>query len=228
MNKDRELYDRMVEESPTGYQYIYSKETLKLLNKIIPKNVKILDVGCGTGHIPKNLKKRKWYGVDISPKSLETVKREKIYKEVKLSDITKKIPYPKNYFDVVFALGIFHHIPDNIRESLREIRKVLKKDGILIVVDHNHNNLMIRKAHEGILKIVPCENERTVDEKYLMNIMIEEGFTSTNDVKYINIRGVQQALTPPLWKKIFKCPVLYLLGLVSFQPTDYMFKVRKK
>ncbi len=225
VDDNQKIYDEMVEKSSSGHQYIYSKETLRMLDEIVPKNVKILDVGCGTGHVAEVLKDREWYGVDISPLSIE--KARQYYKEVKVGDITRNIPFPDNSFDVVFALGIFHHIPDKMMEALKEIRRVLKKNGILIIIDHNNKNLEIKKAHEGILKIVPCKNERTISKEYLMNLLIEERFQSTEAIKYITIRGDQQSLTPPIWKKIYKCPFLFLLGLISSQSTDFMIKATK-
>jgi len=225
MDDNQKIYDEMVKKSPSGHQYIYTKETLKMLDEIVPKNIKILDIGCGTGHVAEVLKDRKWYGVDISPLSIEKAKQ--YYKEAKVGDITRNIPFPSNSFDAVFALGIFHHIPDKMREALKEIRRVLKKNGVLIIVDHNNKNLMTKKAHEGILKIVPCKNERTISIEYLMNLLIKEGFQPTEAIKYISIKGDQQSLTPPIWQKIYKSPFIFLLGLISSQSTDFMLKVKK-
>ena len=44
-----------------------------------------------------------------------------------------KLPFAAGYFDVVFALDILEHIPD-IELTMAEIGRVLKTDGMLIVV----------------------------------------------------------------------------------------------
>jgi hypothetical protein len=44
MDDNQKIYDEMVEKSPSGHQYIYGKETLRMLDEIAPKNVKILDI----------------------------------------------------------------------------------------------------------------------------------------------------------------------------------------
>jgi hypothetical protein len=44
MDDNQKIYDEMVEKSPSGHQYIYGKETLRMLYETAPKNVKILDI----------------------------------------------------------------------------------------------------------------------------------------------------------------------------------------
>jgi SAM-dependent methyltransferase len=43
------------------------------------------------------------------------------------------IPYPDDYFDVVVSWGSLEHIAGGYAQTLREIRRVLKKDGLLFV-----------------------------------------------------------------------------------------------
>jgi SAM-dependent methyltransferase len=43
------------------------------------------------------------------------------------------IPYPDDYFDVTISWGTMEHIVGGYRQTLQEIRRVLKKDGLLFV-----------------------------------------------------------------------------------------------
>ena len=43
------------------------------------------------------------------------------------------MPFPDDYFDIVFSHGVLHHVPD-IETAQKEIHRVLKSDGELIVM----------------------------------------------------------------------------------------------
>lgn len=97
----------------------------------------ILDVGCGTGSALKMLlalEYKNLTGVDFSPKML-TKARQKLGEEVKLifADAAK-LPFENERFDIVLSTEAFHHFPEP-EKSLREIVRVLKKDGLLYLAD---------------------------------------------------------------------------------------------
>ena len=50
-----------------------------------------------------------------------------------LAEDGNSIPYPDNYFDVVVSWGSLEHIAGGYGQTLREIRRVLRKDGLLFV-----------------------------------------------------------------------------------------------
>jgi len=94
---------------------------------------RILDIGCGS--YPYFLSKTKFnekYGIDPSLRS-KIVGKEKIVLE-KFSVGTKKLPYKDDYFDVVTMLAVFEHIDEKyLNFVLKEIRRILKTNGILII-----------------------------------------------------------------------------------------------
>lgn len=104
------------------------------------QNKKILDVGCGTGIVLKELLKLnhnfELYGIDLSSKMISLAKK-RLEEEVCLvrSD-AEKIPYSENTFDLIICAHSFHHYP-NPKKVLAEIRRVLKPKGILILVENN-------------------------------------------------------------------------------------------
>ncbi len=110
--------------------------TLKVLGTV--KNKKVLDLGCGPGFYVKILTQKgaKVRGIDISEESIKIAQEENPNIEFKIGDITKKFPYKDSEFDVVLATLIFDHIEDwNI--FLKEIKRILKKDGILVFSTYN-------------------------------------------------------------------------------------------
>jgi len=190
-NDQSKIYDIMVEESKTGHTYIYSNETLEKLKEIIPKKGKILDIGCGTGHIAEMLAKGKWYGVDISKKSVDFAR--KFYKKTVFGDITKKIPFEDNMFDYVLSFSTLHHVPFKLKETLSEVRRVLKNGGKIIAIEHDDRNLVSRFSHGSFLRVVPCTNERALNIKKLEKILKELGFIEI-EFKPIHIKAYQQGV----------------------------------
>lgn len=104
----------------------------------------ILEVGCGDGyylHILSNLGLRfKLTGVDYNPLALKSAKRNLKGKKVKLgfADLMQSLPFRANSFDKVIMSEVAEHLPDDIK-GLKEVRRVLKKGGMLIVTVPNHN-----------------------------------------------------------------------------------------
>jgi ubiquinone/menaquinone biosynthesis C-methylase UbiE len=217
-----QVFDEITRRSKTGFQYIYTKDTIKLFDKIIPKNGKILDLGCGGNYVEKF--KRNWYGVDISPETIKSVKR--FYKDALVGDVTKKIPYPDNYFDYVLAVSILHHIYKEIQEAMKEVNRVLKPGGEIIIVDHDSKNTQTRLMHHGLLRIVPCKNEKALDIKQISNILIDNDF-DLKETKLIKVYAEQQALKPPFVVRLVKVPFLIFFGMIGTK-TKGDFLIRAK
>lgn len=91
----------------------------------------ILDVGCGTGLLLKELERMgKVYGIDSSSLAVSFCKTRGI-SDVKQGDATN-IPFDDCTFDVVLALDILEHVKDDYL-ALREIKRVVKKQGVIII-----------------------------------------------------------------------------------------------
>ena len=104
--------------------------------KSIPRDSKLLDIGCNTGSTIFNLHQYGFtnvYGVDVEKNSINHGK--KIYTQIsdRLVDYDGvKLPFEDNSFDVVTMFDVIEHIRD-IKEYIRgEVRRVLKKEGIFL------------------------------------------------------------------------------------------------
>lgn len=113
--------------------------------KIFPKN--ILDVGCASGwflsKIHSKYPKSNCIGVDVYKEAIYYGKRR--YKNLKLlhADV-HKIPFKNNHFDIVICTEVLEHVvsPENV---LREIRRVLARDGIAII-EMDTGNFLFKAA----------------------------------------------------------------------------------
>jgi SAM-dependent methyltransferase len=126
------LYE--VEESHwwhRGRRRIIESFVREICKNFAGRRPRILDVGCGTGG---NLSLLAQFGdaegVDVSPDALEFC-RERGLENVKLG-AAEELPYEHGRFDLVTALDVIEHLDDDV-EGLREIRRVLKPDGRLLI-----------------------------------------------------------------------------------------------
>ena len=86
---------------------------LNTLNNISYSN--FLDLGCGTGELIKiileNDNTKKGFGIDLSSKMIEVAKK-KLPESVSLMiGDSENLPYPNQYFDVIYCNDSFHHYP---------------------------------------------------------------------------------------------------------------------
>lgn len=134
-------YDLMNRFLSVGIDVRWRKKALKQLVKEKPKV--ILDVATGTADVAimayELLKPDNIIGIDISDKMLE-IGREKVLKlglqrQIQLqSGDSEAINFPDGSFDAVtvaFGVRNFEHL----ETGLSEIRRVLKKDGKLVILE---------------------------------------------------------------------------------------------
>lgn len=96
---------------------------------------KILDLGCGPGRDAKYLSKNGFnvVGIDLSEKFLEIAKKNSPKSTFKKMDL-RKLEFPENHFDGVWASASIYHIPrKQARETLCNIYNVLKKGGVVYI-----------------------------------------------------------------------------------------------
>lgn len=109
----------------------------------------VLDVGCGTG---TNLSLYQnagcnVFGIDLSPSMLD-VAQKKLSKlaHLQLGD-GSKMPYPKNFFDLIIAFLTLHEIPGNIRTHVMdEMVRTLKLDGKILLIDYHPGPIQFPKG----------------------------------------------------------------------------------
>ena len=106
-----------------------------LINKYSKGN-KILDIGCGNGDFLNLFKQRNWetYGIEPSPKA----RNHAITKfNLNVNSDNKFIcEINDGFFDVITMWHVLEHIHE-LSELLQEIKRTLKKDGVLFVAVPN-------------------------------------------------------------------------------------------
>ena len=112
----------------------------------------VCDLGCGTGHLTLELKKR-WpdadvFGVDSSPDML--AKAREVAPELKFSHANAGDWQPEQALNVIFCNAVLHWLPDHGKLFPR-LMTLLVKDGVLAVqMPRNHESpshkLMLQAA----------------------------------------------------------------------------------
>ena len=103
----------------------------------------ILDAGCGSGYSTKLIGSR--YGprelvaFDIMPEQIELAKKRYMKAMFFVGDVTE-INSPSDKYDAVFVFGILHHVPE-WKRALREVYRVLKPKGILLIEEVNKDGI---------------------------------------------------------------------------------------
>ena len=94
---------------------------------------KILDVGCGTGAILKQLgNPERNVGIDLAPEAISFC-RERGLNNVRQGDI-HALPLPDASFDAVICSSVlYHQWVSDVEGAVREMRRVLRPGGVLLI-----------------------------------------------------------------------------------------------
>ncbi len=161
---------------------------LSLVEKMLVQRGKILEIGCGLGLNCDYFKNNGYSvcGIDVDN---ELIEKTKVYSSADLrTGSAVKIPFPDSTFDAVVYMFVLHHIPPfQHKKVLGETFRVLKKNGVMILVEPmvtSRRDLLFDKF------FFPRSfyNYFTVDGRFEQNI---KGKTRFFSIKQANIRGLK-------------------------------------
>ncbi len=133
-------YDLLNHLLSLGIDIVWRKKAIKILKKYQPKT--ILDVATGTGDFAIEslaVNPDKVIGVDISEGMLDVGKKKilKMNLQDKISlqyGDSENMPFEDNSFDAIIAsFGVRNF--ENLEKGLAEFNRVLKKDGVAIILE---------------------------------------------------------------------------------------------
>ena len=111
------------------------------------QSASVLEVGCGPGDFAIHLssKAKTVTAVDFSVAAIEIARRKlathRTEVEFSVAD-AQQLPFTDDCFDIVFSCECLEHLPDPQR-ALREMHRVLKPGGTLILTTENYSNAMV-------------------------------------------------------------------------------------
>ena len=125
-----------------GSAYASSRKgMLKIVRAFKKHGVKtVLDLGCGAGKHLLYLAEQGFdpCGIDISREAIKTArslfKEKKVYADLRVGDIFKKLPFKCNSFDAVISIRVLHHAKiKDIRKAISEIERILRPGGLVYI-----------------------------------------------------------------------------------------------
>jgi ubiquinone/menaquinone biosynthesis C-methylase UbiE len=104
----------------------------------------VLDVGCGTGAVAMEVRRRldaggQVYGIDPAPQMIAVArrkaKRARLAIDYRVAAV-EALPFSDDSFDLVISSLMMHHLPADLqRAGMAEMYRTLKPGGRLLVVD---------------------------------------------------------------------------------------------
>ena len=162
------------------------------------KPMRILDFGAGIGNSVSPF--RKYYPdaelicLDVSEQSLDLARGRFPGMATYRSFDGVRIPLEDEEVDLAFTSCVFHHIPKALQPGLlREIHRVLRRDGDFFLFEHNPLNPLTLHA----VNTCPFdENAVLIRAGAMRQRMAEAGFAKTDLAYRIFFPGIVSALRP--------------------------------
>jgi len=145
-------------------------------------NCTVLDIGCGTGRFPLSISTVKsclFCALEPSIEMLrQAVVKDKLKRILWVQGDGQRLPFRDDFFDCVYMTFVIHHMEDK-QMALREIHRVLKKDGNCVIMTNSHTRIRkhVLRDFPGALAI---DLKRFPSIPSLKRIMTRVGFSDVN------------------------------------------------
>ncbi|MFA5207640.1 MAG: methyltransferase domain-containing protein [Candidatus Paceibacterota bacterium] len=138
-NSIADKYSRVREKNWREFDFLFDKYLLP--------NDKVLDLGCGNARFYQSFKNKNvdYLGIDVSSKLIEIAKNNHPEGKFEVSSIESIL---SDSFDKVYSIAVLHHIPSHQfrLNFLKEIKRVLKDNGYLVLTVWNLKEKMKRRS----------------------------------------------------------------------------------
>ena len=176
-------YDILNHTLSFGIDILWRRKAIKILEKFSPK--KILDIACGTCDFSieaMKLNPEKIIGLDVAEKMLEIGKQKieakNFPKTIELQVCAaENLKFENESFDsVIVAFGVRNF--SNLKKGLSEIYRVLKKNGVFLVLEFSKPKIFLFKQiyffyFKHILPLIGKIISKNFDAyKYLPNTVL--------------------------------------------------------
>ena len=151
--REKEFHDKLQSKSKGRFENIFYKAILNAWEDFYnfldqnAKNSEMLDYVCGVGPAIERvirLNPKKITGIDISDVSISKAKEkfQSLNSKVELLvDNCESTTFNNNKFDLVYGLGILHHL--QFSKCIDEISRILKPGGVLLFIEPLGTNPLI-------------------------------------------------------------------------------------
>ena len=178
-DRNARIYNRFMRKDRAAYETMYA------MIRPVVKAQTVLELATGTGLIAKHIVNAAAHieATDASAEMISEAKRDN--RSAKLHFSVQDmfcLPYADGSFDAVIVSNALHIVPQP-EKALREIRRVLKDDGVLIAPTFTHaGNSFSGKVRAFFMKLVGFPlHSRWTSEEYL-TFLQQNGWTVRKSV----------------------------------------------
>ncbi|MDF2604577.1 bifunctional 2-polyprenyl-6-hydroxyphenol methylase/3-demethylubiquinol 3-O-methyltransferase UbiG [Sphingomonas sp.] len=137
---DRRVYDRMAEHDSTHWWYRARRDILAdylTREGKLPKDARILEIGCGTGHnLPMLAQFGRVDAIEIDPAARDVASR-RLGKAVGDAPLPALPGVPDAHYDLIAVLDVVEHIEDDVA-ALQAMRARLAPGGKILITVPAH------------------------------------------------------------------------------------------
>lgn len=155
----------------------------------------VVDVGCGVGayHGLLNGTFRSVTGIDVSQRSVEYARQRNPAVDYRTYP-GGRMPFDDGAFDVAFASCVMHHVPVNDwAEFTREMARVTRPGGLVVVFEHNPFNPVTRR----IVNTCPLDDDAVLlRPKRVRELLGEAGLSIVHSRAILSVPPVARFLYP--------------------------------
>lgn len=143
---------------------------------------RVVDLGCGMGtfSIEASRQGAKATGIDLAPAALvaaQRVARQESASTTFVRADAAELPIASGTTDVVISADLTEHLDDvTLGRVLREARRILRSDGVLVVYTPNRSHIFERLRESGILRDGDPSHIGLRSERELADAVTAAGF----------------------------------------------------
>ena len=190
-NEAAERYEQQVEDAirfgrreHAFFLAAKAEALLDLVERRLPSGAPVLalDVGCGDGRLDAMLERLgELHGVDVSQDMVAAAAANAPRGRFQVADGTR-LPFVDGTFDLTFTVCALHHVEPPERLSyIRELARVTRTGGLVVVFEHNPVNPLTRLV---VRRCAFDEGVELVGRRSLRRLVQETGLT-VEETRYI-------------------------------------------
>jgi len=177
---------------------------LSFISEVLPRGGKILEAGCGMGHIVHELRMQGFdcEGVDSAALTIARIHGMKPDLPVRVGDLLH-LDVPDAFYAGYISLGVLEHLEEGPEPLLAEAHRVLAQNGVAIFTVPFCSTIRLIKARLGLFSSPPalgeCFYQYAFTREEFVEIVQKSGFRVLQVNYYDPWKGLKDELPPCSW-----------------------------
>jgi len=200
----------------------------KYTTRFLKPGAKVIDAGCGIGQNVYGL--NQWgyeaYGIDFVGDVVKKTREGFPNLKISTQDVIK-LDFSDSFFDGYWSLGVIEHFKDGYSDIMKEVRRVIKDDGYLLLTVPWFSPLRRLKAWFGLYPKIDKNTDTAhfyefiLDSKQLIKTIEGEGFKLVSGHPHDAVKGLKDEIPffRPILQKIYDSHGIFakvLRGITTF------------